>query len=202
LHVIVANYVRERLLDEHGEQALRSAHARAADYYLNQPAVRRLSGEQRRGINDVQPLVEAIWHLCQAALCQEAFGLMQREHVFPDLRRWGGNATLLELHLLFFPLEKWSPSQAQEAEVCDQLGRVYGTLGKKELALEHYECALRAYRASGDLRGEGRALNHIASVQENLGRASLSRELHEQALTVAREIGDRRKRPLAITSKR
>ena len=192
LHVIVANYVRERRLDEHKGQALRSAHVRAADYYLNQPAVSRLSGEQRRGINDVQPLVEAIWHLCQAALWQEAFGLMQREHVFLDLRRWGGNATLLELHLLFFPLEKWSPSQAQEAEVCDQLGRVYGTLGKKELALEHYECALRAYRAAGDRRGEGRALNHIASVQENLGRVPLARELHEQALTVAREIGDRK----------
>ena len=192
LHVIVANYVRERRRDEHGGQGLRSAHARAADYYLDQPAVSRLSGEPRRGISDVQPLVEAIWHLCQATLWGEAFALMQREHMYLDLRRWGGNATLLELHLLFFPLEKWSPSQAQEAEACDQLGRIYGTLGKKELALEHYERALHAYRAVGDRQGEGRALNHIASVQEKLARVALARELHGQALAIARAIRDRK----------
>lgn len=192
LHVIVAHYVRERWLDEHKEQALQSAHVRAANYYLKQPVVSNLSREQRRGISDVQPLIEAVWHLCQATLWQEAFGLMQREGMFLDLRRWGANATLLELYQLLCPLEKWNPSQAQEAEICDHLGRVYGTLGKKELALERYEQALHIYRVMGNRQGEGRALNHIASVQENLGRVAQARELHRQALAIVRDTGDRK----------
>lgn len=192
VHVIVAEYIREQSFDERQELALRSAHARAANYYLKRPVVSRLSREQRRGISDVQPLIEAVWHLCQAALWQDAFGLVQEEGLFLDLRRWGANATLLELYQLLLPLEKWNPSQAQEAEIGDQLGRIYGTLGKKELALEHYERALRLYRAMGNRQGEGRALNHIASVQENLGRVALARELHEQALAIGRDIGDRK----------
>ncbi|MFL5592408.1 MAG: tetratricopeptide repeat protein [Ktedonobacteraceae bacterium] len=192
VHVIVAQYVREQNRAERKEWVLRSAHARAANYYLKQFGVRDCPREQRRGISDVQPLIEAVWHLCQGASWQEAFDLMQREGMFPDLRRWGGNARLLELYQLFFPLERWHPSQAQEAEIYDHLGRLYGTLGKKELALEQYERALHIYRAVGDRQGEGRALNHIASVQENIGRVELARELHEQASAIGRDIGDRK----------
>lgn len=192
LHLIVAIYVREYYVHAHKEQALRSAYAMAANYYLNQPLVSSLPYEQRGGINDVRPLVEAVWYLCQAELWQEAFDLMQREGMYLNLRRWGGNATLLELHQLLLPLEKWNPSQAQEAEICDHLGRIYGTLGKKELALEYYERALGIYRAVENRQGEGRTLNHIASVQENLGRVTLARELHEQALTIVRASGDRK----------
>lgn len=192
LHVIVANYVRENHFHAQKEQALRHTHARAARYYLAQPAVRSRSREQRRGIDDVRPLIEAVWHLCQAEQWQEAFTLIQREGLYLDLRRWGGNATLLELYQLLFPLERWDPSQTQEAEVCDHLGRMYGTIGKKDLALEYYERALHIYRAMGNRQGEGRTLNHIASVQENLGRAAPARELHEQALTIVRANGDRK----------
>jgi tetratricopeptide (TPR) repeat protein/transcriptional regulator with XRE-family HTH domain len=192
LHKIVANYVREYYLHDEKEQALRNAHTRAASYYFAQPGVSNLPREQRKGINDARPLIEATWHLCQAELWQQAFDLMQQEGIYLDLRRWGGNATLLELYQLLLPLEKWHPSQAQEAEICDHLGRIYGTLGKKELALEYYERAMRIYRAVGNRQGEGRTLNHIASVQENLGRAALARELHGQALTIVRDIGDRK----------
>src|SRR5207249_3075670 len=122
--------------EERNEQKLRSAHARAANYYLEQPVIVHLPREQRRGMSDLQPFIEAAWHLCQAELRQEAFGLMQREGIFLDLRRWGANATLLELYRHLLPFEEWNPSQAQEAEIGDQLGRIYGTLGKKELALE------------------------------------------------------------------
>ena len=192
LHMIVAHYVRERGRDERIGQALHSAHARAANYYLDQLAASSLFREQRRGMSDVQPLIEAVWHLCQAELWQEAFDLMQREGMYVDLRRWGGNAVLLDLYQLFLPLEKWNPSSAQEAEVYDHLGRIYGTLGKKEFAVEQYERALRIYKAIGNLQGEGRTLNHIASAQENLGRAVLARELHKQALVIVRDIGDRK----------
>ena len=192
VHAIVAHYIRQRCIEGRDEQKLRSAHARAANYYLRQPVIIRLSREQRRGVSDVQLLIEAAWHLCQAGLWQEAFGLMQREGIFLDLRRWGANTSLLELYQLLLPLEKWNPSQAQEAEICDQLGRIYGTLGKKDLALEYYEHALRLYRATGNRHGEGRALNHLASVHENLGHVTLARELHEQALAIGRDTGDRK----------
>jgi transcriptional regulator with XRE-family HTH domain/tetratricopeptide (TPR) repeat protein len=151
LHVIVAQYAREYALREHKEQTLHHAHLSAAHYYLSlSPAKPSLKKEQQRKINDVLPLVEALWHLCQAHLWQEAFDLIRREGIFLTLRRWGRNATLLEFYQYLFPLEKWNPSLTQEAEISEQLGRVYGTLGKKELALEHYERALSVYKARED----------------------------------------------------
>jgi len=192
VHAIITHYIRQRCFAERDERKLRIAHARAANYYLEQPVIVRLSRERRRGISDIQPFIEAAWHLCLAELRHEAFGLMQQEGIFLDLRRWGANATLLELYRHLLPFEQWNPSQAQQAEISDQLGRIYGTLGKKELAREHYESALRLYRAMENRQGEARALNHVASVQENLGRVALARELHEQALVIGRSIGDRK----------
>jgi tetratricopeptide (TPR) repeat protein len=192
VHMVVAQYIRKYGSDEHRQQALRTAHARAATYYLMHTRTGDRLGQQQRTISDLKPLIEAAWHRCQAALWPQAFDLIQQEGLFPDLRRLGTNAILIELYQLLFPLEKWHPAPAQEAEICEQIGRVSGTLGRKEFALQHYEHALQLYRSLGNRQGEGRALNHMASVQENLGRAALAHELHTQALTIGREIGDRK----------
>lgn len=192
LHVIVSNYAQGRKLLEHQQAAVFSTHSRAARYYLEQSLPGDRVKGQRKGIHDIQPFIEASWHLCQAQLWQDAFNLIQREEIYFDLRRWGGNATILELYLLLFPLERWCQSPTQEAVIFDQLGRVYGTLGKKELALEYYERALRLYQMQGNRQGECRTLNHLASVQENLGKGALARELHAQALALGQSFGDRK----------
>src|SRR5260221_9230759 len=94
LHAIVAEYARRRF-DEHDErankQALRAAHAKAAQYYVQQAAKNCPPRKKRRVIEDVKPLIEAFWQYCQAGKWQEAYDLMLEEGLFADLRRWGRN---------------------------------------------------------------------------------------------------------------
>lgn len=153
VHMLVAHYIREDSSDEGRQQAIRTAHARAAIYYLTRASTGDHLGQPQRTLSDLQPLIEAAWHRCQAGLWAQAFELIQQEGLFLDLRRLGANAILSELYQLLFPLDKWQPAPAQEAEICEQLGRVSGTLGKKAAALEHYTHALQLYRNLGNRQG-------------------------------------------------
>ncbi len=75
-HAIVITYAEEHfdLRDEQANQnALRAAHAKAAQYYQQQSAKICPPQPQRKHISDVYPLIEAVWHLCQAAQWQEAY---------------------------------------------------------------------------------------------------------------------------------
>ena len=93
LHAIVTNYAQSHF-DENDEQInqqiLRSAHHKASAYYLQQAATTCPPKDQRRHINDIHPLLEALWQSCQARQWQKAFDLVKREGIFSGLKRWGG----------------------------------------------------------------------------------------------------------------
>ncbi len=194
LHAIVADYARGRFgagSGETGTQTLQAAHERAARYYLQQAAVNCPPRGQRWRISDVQLLIEATWQLCLAERWQEAYELMERENIFGSLRHWGGNAILLELYELLFPLERWRPSQGRMSRIYNHLGEIYRALGQMEPAQEHLEKALRLCRERGDRKGEGWALNGLGRIYSMLGQRERAREYFEQALSICREIGDR-----------
>src|SRR5205823_4443546 len=115
----------------------------------------------RQGIGDVQPFIEAFWHLCQAERWQEAYSLITQEGLYADLRRWGANIVLLELYQLLLPLDRWYPVRSQEAEIYSNLGRIYGTLGNKDLALRYYQQALHICTEIGDRQREAGTLNRL-----------------------------------------
>ena len=194
LHAIVADYARSHFVGGHDQpnlQALHDAHARAAQYYLQQAADSCPPREQRRRISDVQPLIEAIWQQCQAGQWQQAYDLMEQETLFKSLKRWGGSAILLELYELLLPLHKWHPQPAQVAHIYNNLGDVYRALGQMERAREYLERALNMCKEQGDRRGEGWALNSLGRVYSILSQRERAREYFEQALKICREIGDR-----------
>lgn len=96
LHPIVASCT-QHYLKQVNKQVLELAHDQAWSYY------RSLSWQprgMRQHREDMQHLLEAIWHLCQAGCKEEAHELMQRENVQDDLLRWGDGVTLLELQEL------------------------------------------------------------------------------------------------------
>ncbi len=194
LHTIVADYARSRFgirSGEVGTQTLQAAHDRAARYYLQQAAVNCPPRSQRRRVSDVQLLIEATWQLCLAERWQEAYELMEQENIFGSLRHWGGNAILLELYELLFPLERWRPSQGRMSRIYNHLGEIYRALGQMEPAQQHLERALRLCRERGDRKGEGWALNGLGRIYSILGQRERAREYFEQALSICREIGDR-----------
>src|SRR5260221_7913475 len=194
LHTIVADYARSRFgirSGEVGTQTLQAAHDRAARYYLQQAAVNCPPRSQRRRVSDVQLLIEATWQLCLAERWQEAYELMEQENIFGSLRHWGGNAILLELYELLFPLERWRPSQGRMSRIYNHLGEIYRALGQMEPAQQHLERALKLCRERGDRKGEGWALNGLGRIYSILGQRERAREYFEQALSICREIGDR-----------
>src|SRR6266568_1286297 len=203
LHTIVADYARSRFgirSGEVGTQTLQAAHDRAARYYLQQAAVNCPTRSQRRRVSDVQLLIEATWQLCLAERWQEAYELMEQENIFGSLRHWGGNAILLELYELLFPLERWRPSQGRMSRIYNHLGEIYRALGQMEPAQQHLERALRLCRERGDRKGEGWALNGLGRIYSILGQRERAREYFEQALSICREIGDRGKEATTLNN--
>ncbi len=193
LHTIVANYAQSHFVEDNEQanrQAIQTAHAKAAQQYVQYASTNCPPRGKRRQYRDVEPLVEAIWQLCQARQWQEAYTLMDQEGIYATLKRSGGNAILLELYLLLFPLDKWHPERSQEARIYNDLGVIYRMLGRMERAREHLEKALQIYREDGDHLGEGRALNDLGRVFADLGNTERARGNYEEALRIYQEQGD------------
>ncbi len=195
LHAIVASYARDHFDERNrgkNQKAIKSAHAKAAQYYMQQAATDCPPRKERRKVSDVQPLIEASWHYGEAGQWQEAYDLMEKEGLFADLRLWGGNTVLLELDRLLLPPEKWHAKPEQAASLYNNLGRVYNTLGQKQEALRYYEQALAIWQEVGDRGGEGTTLNNLGLVYSNLGQRQEALRYYEQALAIRTEVGDRR----------
>jgi tetratricopeptide (TPR) repeat protein len=193
LHTIVASYAQSHFVEGNEQanwQALRTAHAKAAQHYVHYASRVCPPREERRLSSDVEPLVEAVWHNCQAEQWQEAYALMEREGIYATLKRSGGNAILLELYLLLFPLDKWHPDRSQEARIYSQLGVVYRMLGRMERAMEYLENALHIYKEQEDALGEAMTLNELGRVYAELGSRERARGDYEQALHIYQEQGD------------
>ncbi len=193
LHNIIADYARSHFVEgneQANREALRTANVRAAQHYIEYAATNCPPRGKRRRTGDVEPLVEATWQLCQAGQWREAYTLMEQEGIFATLKRSGGNAILLELYLLLFPLNKWQPERAQEAHIYNNLGVAYRVLGRMEQAREYLEKALEIYRQDGNHTGEGRVLNDLGRVFADLGNKEKACGDYEEALRIYQEQGD------------
>ncbi len=193
VHPIVAAYARRHFfLDETagGEPARKAAHARAAHYYMQIAAAKNASAAEAKGIRDAEPLIEAVWQMCQEGEFQEAYELMQREDLFSKLSLWGANTVLLELCQLLLS-GNWAYTQVQKAFLFSYVARTSNVLGKKQEALGYYEQALRIGREVGDRGGEGTTLNNLGGVYNDLGKKQEALGYYEQALRIRREVGDR-----------
>jgi len=187
LHSIITGYARSHFVDgneQANRQALLAAYAKAAHHYLQYASIVCPPREKRRQYSDVEPLVEAVWQLCQAEQLPEAYSLMEREGIFATLKRSGSNAILLELYLLLFPLDKWHPQRSREARIYNELGVIYRMLGRMKYAQEFLEKALQIYTEEGDQLGQGRVLNDLGRVFADLGNEKQAQNNYEQALSL------------------
>ena len=201
LQAIIADYAQDHF-DESNEQAnqkaLRVAHARAAQFYLQLAETTCPPREQRRGISDIHDLVEAIWQKCQAEQWHEAYDLMEKEWILADLMRWGGYAILLELSQLLLSSAKWQTERSRVVRFYNNVSELYRVLGRMEQAQEFCNQALSYYKEVGDRRGESKALSNLAMVFIDLGRKDQARECYEQALNIYRETKDHSREGMAL----
>ena len=194
LHAIVASYLRRHFVEDDervNHQTRLIAHTRAAQCYVQQAVVNCPPRALRRRISDVHDLVEAVWQWCQAEQWQEAYNLIRREGLFPDLMRWGGSAILLELFQLLLPPDKWHANRSQAARIYNDLGEVYNNVWQNERALDYCEQALQIFREIGDGNGEGMVLGILGWLNCILGQKKQALKYYEQALSIHRRVGNR-----------
>ena len=202
LHALVASYARSHFVEgneQANRQSLRAAHKRAAQHYVQYASRYCPPREKRRQSSDVEPLIEAVWQLCQAEQWQEAYTLMEREGIFPTLKRVGGNAILLELYQLLL-IDAWQPTPAQRARIYNNLGIVYRILGHMEQARNYLEQSLRIYQQQGNRIGEARVLNDLGRVFASMGNREHAREDYEEALRICQEQGDQQGQGSALNN--
>jgi tetratricopeptide (TPR) repeat protein len=193
LHAIISSYARNHFVEDDeqaNQQALQAAHARAAEYYVHLMTKNYISRENRRGIKDVQLLIEATWQYCQAGKLQDAYTLMEKEGLFYDLKLWGENATLLTLCQLLSPLGKRHQELLQAAVIYSNLGWTHSLLGQKEQAIKYCEQALRIFQELEKRAGEGMMLNYLGDIYVDLGQHDKALEHYEQALHIFEELED------------
>lgn len=194
LHIIIADYAKSHIIEgdeQANKQALLAGHTKAAQYYLQQAKTSCPPREKRRQISEVHDLIEAIWQYCQAEQWQEAYHLMEKEEIFDDVNRWGGNAILVELYLMLLPSGKWHPEGLQEAKIYNWLGWIYYDFGRSAESLEYYERALEIFRELGDHNLENAVLNNIGQVYQKLGQNEKAIEYYEQAAIIQKAVGNR-----------
>ena len=81
--------------------------------------------------------------------------------------------------------------RAGEGLTLNNIGYLYGTLGRTEKALRRYERALAIQREIGDRAGEAITLNNIGSVYRTLGQLSEAVAVTQKALIIRRETNNR-----------
>lgn len=167
LHAIVSEYARDHINTESvqaNRKALRTLHAKAANYYISCAETSYIQRNQRKGIDDVKFLIEAVWHYCQAGFWQKAYSLMSEEDLFNELSLWGNNAVLLELCQLLLPSREWRPERTDEVFLYVTLGGLCDALETREKSFEYYKRALKVQREINEREGEGKTLHTIGMI--------------------------------------
>lgn len=194
LHAIIAEYAYSHFDESNelaNEEARRTAHMRAAQYYQQQAVMSCPPLDERRNASDIHDLVETIWHYCRAEKWQEAYNLIEQERVFSSLKRWGSNGILLELCLLLKPRRNWSPKPSQAGAIHRYLAWTYNAMGKRERARENNEKALQLYIESRDREGQEEILAALGWSYSAQGQMTQAIACYEQARDICEEIGDR-----------
>jgi tetratricopeptide (TPR) repeat protein len=190
LHAIVQGYARDNFVphdEQANSQALCSAHARAARYYISKARPRR----ERTSLSDYDPLTEAAWQFCQARQWREAYNLIERERLFGEIKTLGGLAIVLELYKQLFPLKNWQATPLESARIHNHLGSIYRSLGRKELAFRHLEQASALAKEAGDPIEEAWSLNHLGRLHASMGEKERASAYYEEVLERARAHNER-----------
>lgn len=166
-------------LSTRDRDTLQQAHKKAASYYQQQ---RSSDQRSRKKIDDIQPVIETVWQLCQGGSPAEAFQLMRQENLFSDLKRMGEHAVLLDLCTMLLPVSDWQTASWQEAFISRILGEVNDELGRLREARRQFERSLPVYR--GSAKDGGPILTQLGRICADLGEPDQAHDYFRQALRI------------------
>ncbi|HVB25900.1 MAG TPA: tetratricopeptide repeat protein [Ktedonobacteraceae bacterium] len=178
------------IVDEETEQvALATAHMHAAAYYQQLAAEQHIPQEQRTGVQDIEPILSTIHHLCLGWHWQQACDLLLREGFYESMTTWGAWNTLVNLYNSMIP-PTGVLTRHDEALVYNHLGLLYERLGKHQRSYTYYEQALALQRKIGDMHGEATSLTNEGELFRILDARERARTNFERARQLNKTLQD------------
>ncbi len=189
-HPLVRAHYLERL--QHSDRAeVNATHTRIKDYYL----ALATDTPTYPTLNDLQPLIEVVHHLCQAGAYDEGFQI-HWERIYQTTKRviihqLGAYETNLAIMLEFFP----DGDTAQDPAVTDAndkrfilnaIGFCLMSLGRLSTAVPFYERKNVIALNMQDWRNASVGYQNLAELHAYLGVLAASAEAAAEALTLAR----------------
>lgn len=186
LHPLVQEFSYEDLKNK------KEAHMLAVKYYLFLQLPEKLAKKE-----DLQPIIEAHYHACEAGEYDQAATIIWRYSLPYLLDLWGNPRTLIEIYEKLLPDDHFKDEpilkeKQTHGAVLGNLGNAYSHLGEPRKAIEYYEQALKISREIGDRRGEGNRLGNLGLAYSHLGEPRKAIEFLKQSLAIGKAIEDPR----------
>jgi tetratricopeptide (TPR) repeat protein len=186
LHPLVREFSYKDLTNK------KESHMLAVEYYLS-----LLLPENPTKKEDLQPVIEAHYHACEAKEFDKAANIIWESNLHYLLDLWGNPRTLIEMYERLLPKDHFKDepilkNKKVHGTVLGRLGSSYSNLGKTRKALEYYEQSLKIAKEIGNEREEGAELGNMGSAYSGLGEFKKAIECHELALKIFQKIGNKR----------
>ncbi len=175
--------------EETRDVALAAAHMHVADYYRKQTEETYIPGEKRTSVQDIEPILSTIHHLCQGWHWQQACDILFREGLYESMVQWGAWDTLIGLYMSILP-PAGVLTRRDEGLAYNHLGLIYGRLGDHRRSYTYYEMALALQRKIGDTHGEATSLTNEGELFRTKGEIALARANFEQVLRLNNTLQD------------
>ena len=168
--------------DEETEHvALAAAHMHAARYYQRLAEEQHIPREKRTGIQDIEPFLSTVRHLCLGWHWQLGYDLLLREGIHDSMESWGAWDTLIGLYNCMLP-PVGVLTRHDEGLVYNHLGLLHERSGNHERSYTYYEKALALQRKIGDIHGEATSLMNEGELLRILGAKERARANFEQVV--------------------
>ncbi|HZR44775.1 MAG TPA: tetratricopeptide repeat protein, partial [Ktedonobacteraceae bacterium] len=166
--------------------ALAAGHMKVASYYKHVIHQRCPPREQRQTVQDLEPIVSVIRHLCLAWRWQQACTLLFEEGLHESLAQLGAWSTLIGLYAALLP-PFGSLGKREEGMVISQVGMLCGRIGDYQYGIAYLEQALAIQRQIADQSGEAITLAHQGELLRMQGEYERARKSFEQAMMLNKQ---------------
>ncbi len=168
--------------------ALAAGHMHVASYYCSL-AQQCPPHEQRKHVQDVEPFIATIRHLCLGWHWQQACDLLFKEGLHETLVRLGAWNVLIELYTSLLP-PLGILTRCDEGLVVSQLAMLYGRIGEVQQSQVYFEQALALQHETEDTYGEAVTLANQGELCRMRGEREQAHINFEKAMMLSRQRGD------------
>ncbi len=162
------------------EIALAAGHMRVAGYYAQLAQTGCPPPGQRRCIQDIEPFIFIVQHMCLGWHWQSAYDVLLKEELHERLAQWGAWNTLIRLYMAMVP-PTGAVTRSDEAFICGHLGLLYGRLGDYQSSAFYYQQALYRQREIGDAHGQATTLINQGELLRESGSFPQARTCFQEA---------------------